>query len=90
MPLWHIFLCCVQCAAVQPIAARAAAEGRQTFLAHLRLAIVGRGESGDQPLHRDGVHWIVNGEIYNFEQLCQDHGLERRTTTDSEVVGLLA
>ena len=68
----------------------AADPDRQTFLAHLRLALVGRGESGDQPLHTaDGVHWVVNGEIYNFEQLCQDHGLERRTTTDSEVVGLL-
>ena len=68
----------------------AADPDRQTFLAHLRLALVGRGESGDQPLHTaDGVHWVVNGEIYNFEQLCQDHGLERRTPSDSEVVGLL-
>jgi len=63
----------------------------ETFLCHTRLAIVGMDPSADQPMHSDygQVHWIVNGEIYNHEALCTEHGLDRRTTSDSEVVGLL-
>ncbi|QDZ19047.1 asparagine synthase [Chloropicon primus] len=66
-------------------------DGRKNFLAHERLAIMDPRECGDQPMHNaEGtISWVVNGEIYNFEQLRDDHGLDCRTTSDSEVVGLL-
>jgi len=66
-------------------------DGSKNFLAHERLAIMDPNESGDQPMHNaDGtISWVVNGEIYNFAQLRDEHGLDCKTTSDSEVVGLL-
>lgn len=60
-------------------------------MGHTRLAIMGPGEDGDQPFHSpDGkVSWVVNGEIYNHEALAAEYGLECRSRSDSEVVGLL-
>mmetsp|Transcript_10768 Transcript_10768/g.27110 ORF Transcript_10768/g.27110 Transcript_10768/m.27110 type:complete len:649 (+) Transcript_10768:282-2228(+) len=67
------------------------ADGKNNFLAHERLAIMDPNEGGDQPMQNaDGtISWVVNGEIYNFHQLREEHGLDCRSTSDSEVVGLL-
>ena len=66
-------------------------DGKKNFLAHERLAIMDPNEAADQPMHNaDGtISWVVNGEIYNFEKLRDEHGLDCKTTSDSEVVGLL-
>lgn len=61
-----------------------------TWLGHARLAIVDLAE-GDQPLGPADGHWaVVNGEIYNHEELRKVAGLhfraefETRTGSDSE------
>ena len=55
-----------------------------TWLGHTRLAIVDLDE-GAQPLSSDDGHWIVvNGEIYNHEQIRADSALEFGTESDSE------
>ena len=66
-------------------------DGKKNFLAHERLSIMDPSESGDQPMQNaEGtISWVVNGEIYNFEKLREEHGLDCRTTSDSEVVGLM-
>jgi len=66
-------------------------DGKKNFLAHERLAIMGTNEASDQPMHNaEGtISWIVNGEIYNFAQLRDEHGLDCKSNSDSEVVGLL-
>ena len=66
-------------------------DGKNNFIAHERLAIMDTNEAANQPMHNEEgtVSWIVNGEIYNFAQLAEEHGLPCKTTSDSEVVGLL-
>ena len=60
-------------------------------LGHARLAILGLGEQGDQPMPSlDGSCWLVfNGEIYNFIELREELrglGQEIYGDTDTEVV----
>ncbi|MEM6793962.1 MAG: asparagine synthase (glutamine-hydrolyzing) [Acidobacteriota bacterium] len=64
-------------------------EGAQ--LAHARLSILDLSEAGSQPMGRDGLQLVYNGEIYNFRELRG--GLEAshpdsvfRSQTDSEVL----
>ena len=43
-----------------------------TFLCHKRLAIVGTGAAGDQPLFTrkdQSIAYVANGEIYNHASL---------------------
>lgn len=72
-------------------------DGKGTFhdgpvgLAHRRLAIIGRGEAGDQPMStEDGRYTIVyNGEAYNYLELraeLEAKGITFTTPTDTEVV----
>ena len=58
------------------------------ILGHHRLSINGLGESGDQPIHRDGVYLIANAEIYNWKELYDKYHsvFQRRTNSDSEVI----
>ena len=37
-----------------------------------RLAINDTSTIGNQPMSCQGVHWICNGEIYNFQELKTD------------------
>ncbi len=60
-------------------------------LAHCRLAIVGIGESGDQPLSNEdnSILMVCNGEIYNYKKLREwleerDHRF--KTSSDNEVI----
>ena len=60
-------------------------------LGHARLAILGLGEQGDQPMPSlDGTCWLVfNGEIYNYIELREELkglGQEIYGDTDTEVV----
>lgn len=60
---------------------------QQVYLGHVRLAI--RDLSGGaQPLHSpDGrLHAVVNGELYNAEQLRQELNYDFQTQSDSELV----
>jgi asparagine synthase (glutamine-hydrolysing) len=58
-----------------------------------RLAINGLNPKGMQPFHLETpegrITWMVNGEIYNWQQLADEHGLTVRTGSDCEVVGHL-
>jgi asparagine synthase (glutamine-hydrolysing) len=58
-----------------------------------RLAINGLNPKGMQPFHIDTpegrITWMVNGEIYNWQQLADEHGLPVTTGSDCEVVGHL-
>lgn len=58
-------------------------------MAHQRLAIVGLNEFGAQPmLSASGRFRILfNGEVYNFRELAQQHGLRNlRSGSDTEVI----
>ena len=72
-------------------------DDRRVVLAHRRLAIIGLGEQGAQPmgLHprctgaNDSLVVTFNGEIYNYRELRQhleDHGHHLRSPTDTEVL----
>ena len=59
-------------------------------LGFTRLAINGLTESGNQPMKgNDGLHWICNGEIYNWAQLSKRHGLSTNSESDCSVIGPL-
>lgn len=54
-----------------------------------RLAIVGV-EDGQQPVRGDrGLHTVMNGEIYNFQDLRDKHGLRVLHDSDSAVLAPL-
>lgn len=60
-------------------------------LAHRRLAIIGLGPDGAQPMTDASGRWTVtfNGEIYNYRELRDElarDGLHMRTDTDTEVL----
>ena len=58
------------------------------WLGHRRLKIVDLDDRSNQPFRsRDGRYVVIfNGEIYNFRELAAKHGLELRTTGDTEVL----
>lgn len=61
------------------------------ILGHRRLAIIGLGPTGDQPMvdRETGVALVFNGEIYNYIEVRDDlrrEGVEFTTATDSEVL----
>jgi len=61
-------------------------------IAHRRLSVIDLSAAGRQPMsNEDGTVWIAyNGEVYNFNELRRDFGLERdfrfRSRTDTEVL----
>lgn len=59
-----------------------------SHLGHNRLSILDLDRRSDQPFtSRDGRYQIVyNGEVYNFRELARQHGIEQRTTGDTEVL----
>ncbi|MFM1959964.1 MAG: hypothetical protein RL588_1481 [Pseudomonadota bacterium] len=57
-------------------------------LAHARLSIIDL-EGGWQPLHAAGSVVVGNGEIYNYLELAEDHGLGSLLATGSDFEPLL-
>ncbi|NVJ47135.1 MAG: asparagine synthase (glutamine-hydrolyzing) [Cytophagia bacterium] len=59
-------------------------------LAHQRLSIIDLDPRSDQPMEKDGLVLIFNGEIYNYKaikaELVETHNLTFITESDSEVV----
>jgi asparagine synthase (glutamine-hydrolysing) len=59
--------------------------------AHLsfsRLAINGLTDAGMQPFIDGDLHWVCNGEIYNWKELASKYSLELNTGSDCEVLKL--
>ena len=71
------------------------AAGQQFAFGFTRLAINGLNPKGMQPFHLDTpkgrITWMVNGEIYNWQELADEHGLslDLKTGSDCEVLGHL-
>jgi len=59
------------------------------IIAFTRLAINGLTDSGMQPMQREKVTWVVNGEIYNWKALNETYELGCTTGSDCEVVGAM-
>ena len=61
----------------------------QVGFAHRRLAVIGPGAAGGQPMHYAGLTITYNGEIYNYIELretLRSKGFSFSTTTDTEVL----
>ncbi len=59
------------------------------FLAHRRLSIIDLSSAADQPLSKDGLSLIYNGELYNYRELRRDleaRGVSFVSSSDTEVV----
>ena len=54
-----------------------------------RLAINGLSQDGMQPMVKDKVTWVVNGEIYNWRELNKEYNLGCKSGSDCEVVGAM-
>lgn len=59
--------------------------GRLTFGFH-RLAINGLQLSGDQPMTKDNIAIICNGEIYNHKELQSHFGFTMSSQSDCEII----
>lgn len=58
-------------------------------LGHRRLSIIDTTEGGHQPMVRDDLVIVFNGEIYNYKELkaeLQADGVQFRTHSDTEVI----
>lgn len=51
-----------------------------------RLAIVGLGRDGDQPLNIGNVWLVCNGEIYNHKELFEENGFTNHSGSDCEII----
>ena len=54
-----------------------------------RLAINGLDTGGMQPMTRNGITWMCNGEIYNWVALAAQYGIRCKSGSDCEVLGPL-
>ncbi len=58
-------------------------------LGHRRLSIIDLTESANQPLVKDGLVIVFNGEVYNYKELAAElnkQGVNFNTNSDTEVV----
>jgi asparagine synthase (glutamine-hydrolysing) len=56
---------------------------------HRRLSLIDLSDAGNQPMHRDLVSIIFNGEIYNYRELRREltaKGQQFTTDSDTEVI----
>ena len=63
--------------------------GMTCTLGFTRLALNGLGTGGMQPMTADGIGWVCNGEIYNYEELKERLDLSAAGTGDCGVLGAL-
>ena len=62
---------------------------RTIHLGHNRLSINDVSESGNQPMYYNGIHLIVNGEIWNYPTLrveYENRGYVFKSNSDSEII----
>jgi asparagine synthase (glutamine-hydrolysing) len=58
-------------------------------LGHRRLSIIDLSDAANQPMSKDGLTLVYNGELYNFKELRADlkaRGVRFATESDTEVV----
>jgi asparagine synthase (glutamine-hydrolysing) len=58
-------------------------------LGHRRLSIIDLSDTANQPMSKDGLTLVYNGELYNFKELRADleaRGVRFTTGSDTEVV----
>jgi asparagine synthase (glutamine-hydrolysing) len=61
----------------------------EVHLGHRRLSIIDLSPTGMQPMVRDGLALVYNGELYNYLELRQDlesAGVQFRGSSDTEVL----
>lgn len=58
-------------------------------LGFTRLALNGLGSTGMQPMRHGNIHWVCNGEIYNWMELRDRLGLEQAGSSDASILGSL-
>lgn len=63
--------------------------GRFGTLGFTRLAINGLNSGGMQPMERPDLKWVCNGEIYNWQELANRHGLSNPSGSDCHILGEL-
>lgn len=58
------------------------------FFGHRRLSIIDLSDAGKQPMTRNHATIIYNGEVYNFEELCETYlkDVAFHSKTDTEVI----
>jgi len=56
------------------------------FLGHKRLSIIDLDKRSNQPLVKENLIIIFNGEIYNYKELISEHRLSVDTKSDTEVI----
>lgn len=54
-----------------------------------RLAINGLSNEGMQPMTKDAITWMCNGEIYNWSHLSKQYNITITSNSDCEVLGEL-
>ena len=54
-----------------------------------RLAINGLTPEGMQPMTKDSIAWMCNGEIYNWRALSKEYNIETESNSDCEILGEL-
>lgn len=59
---------------------------KNVFLGFHRLAINGLNSHSNQPLKRNDLYLICNGEIYNYVRLYDEMGIVPETDSDCEVI----
>lgn len=62
---------------------------KEILLGHRRLSILDLSERGNQPMTRDHLTIVSNGEVYNFEDIrseLEQHGFTFTSHTDTEVI----
>jgi asparagine synthase (glutamine-hydrolysing) len=63
-------------------------ENKQLALGHRRLSIMDLSSGADQPLYSSCGNFVMvfNGEIYNFKELAEKHGIKEGLSSDSKVI----
>ncbi len=61
--------------------------GPELFLGHHRLAVIDPQPEADQPMRVGGATVLLNGEIYNYEELRRRVDFTFGTRSDTEVAG---
>lgn len=64
-------------------------EGINIGLGHRRLSILDLSEKGNQPMHKESISIVFNGEIYNFNEIRDElinEGVHFDSHSDTEVI----